>query len=94
MRKFLQLTLVLSCLLILSSDNINVAGHIDVWTTGHTLEENLNDTDNHDFDGMSSKIVLITAALSLKDKKLFFERNSKKTQLTYGFIRAPPNYTL
>ncbi len=93
MRKFFQLTLLLSCLLILCSDNINVIGNVDVWTTGHTLEENFNDTDNHDLDGTLAKTVLFIASISLAEQKFLFERNSNNTLLTHGFIRAPPKYT-
>jgi hypothetical protein len=69
-------------------------GQIDVWTTGHTLEENFNDTDHHDLDEISSSIVLFTALLSLKEKRYFFEKNTKKSTLSHSFIRAPPIYTL
>ena len=94
MRKFLQLTLVLSCLLIVCSHNINVVGQVDIWTTGHAFEESFTDTDNHDFEGTLAKTNLFTSSLSLEQKKFVFEIDSKNEQLSHGFIRAPPIYTL
>lgn len=94
MRKLLQLTLLLSCLLMLCSHSIDVAAKVDVWTTGLSLEENSNDIDNHDLDEISSKYVLFKAQLSLTEQLFFFEINGKKTRLTYSFIRAPPTYNI
>ncbi len=93
MRKFLQLTLLLSCFLILCSDNINVIGNLDVCATVHVLEENFNDTDNHDLDDLLARAVLFTASISLAEQKLLFKQNSNNTGLTHSFIRAPPKHT-
>jgi hypothetical protein len=94
MKKLLQLTLLLSSLLILCSHNINAVGQVDAWATGHALEENFNDTDNQDLDGSLAKNILFTTSLSLAEKKFLFEINNKKLPLTNGLIRAPPSYTL
>lgn len=90
MRKFLQLTLLLSCLLMLSH-SINIVGNLDIWTTGYSLEESFNDID---LDGTLSPSVLFTASHALVGQLFFFERNSKEVRFTYGFIRAPPTYNL
>jgi hypothetical protein len=94
MRKLFQLTLLLSCLLIFCSHNTNAIGQIDVWTTGHTLEESFNDTDNHDLHGTPTNTFLFTASLSLKKNKLFHEININNIELTHGLIRAPPSYII
>lgn len=94
MKKLLQLTLLLSCLLMLCSHNINVVGQVDVWTTGHTLEENFSDTENHELDGTLAQTTLFISSHSLAEKKFFYETNSKNVQLTHGIIRAPPTYTI
>jgi hypothetical protein len=90
MRKILQLTLLLSCLVMLCSHSSNAIGNVDVWNTEHTLEERFSDIDNHDLDGGLSKTVLFTAWLSRVEKNILFEKNSNKTRLTFSFIRAPP----
>lgn len=90
MRKLLQLSLLLSSLLMLCSQSVDVAGEINVWNIGHILEESFNDSDNHDLDETLSKTVLFTASSSLKQQLFFFESNRSKISLTYGFIRAPP----
>ncbi len=94
MRKLLQLTLLLSCLLMLCSHGTNAIGKVNVWSAEHTLEECFSDIENHDLDGALSKTVLFTASFSRAEQNLFFEQNSKKIRLTYGFIRAPPKYNI
>lgn len=94
MRTFLQLTLLLSCLLILCSHNINAIDNLDVWTTGHALEENFNETDNHDLDDTLAQATLFIASNSLAEQKFLFEITSNNKLLSNSFIRAPPKYTV
>lgn len=94
MRNLLQLTLLLSCLLMLCSHSTNAIGTVDVWSAENTLEERFSDIDNHDLDGALSKTVLFTASFSRAEQNLFFDKNSKEIRLTYGFIRAPPKYNI
>jgi hypothetical protein len=75
---------------MLCSQSINAIGKVDVWCAKHLLEERFSDIENNDFDGDLPKADLFTASLSLVEQKLFFEKNSKRIQLTSSFIRAPP----
>lgn len=94
MRKLLQRTLFLSCILMLCSQSINAIGTVDVWSVEHLIEERFSDTDTNDLDGASSKADLFTASFCLVEQKNFCEKNSNKTRITSSFIRAPPNYKI
>jgi hypothetical protein len=80
--------------LILFSDNINLIGHHELWTTGHTLEENFNDTDSYELDDILTQAILFTHSTSLAEQKFLFKENSNYRLLTHSFIRAPPKYTV
>jgi hypothetical protein len=77
---------------MLCSHSTNVIGKVDVWSAEHTLEERFSDIDNYDLDGALFKTILFTASFSRVEQSFFFKINSKKIRLTYGFIRAPPEY--
>ncbi|NRA83957.1 MAG: hypothetical protein HRU22_09395 [Gammaproteobacteria bacterium] len=94
MKKRLQLTLLLSCILMLCSHSINAIGEVGVWSAAYALEEPFSATDNDDLDGALSKTSLFTAFLLLEQQQSFFDSNTKKVRLTHCFIRAPPKYNI
>jgi hypothetical protein len=68
-RKRLQLSLLLLCVLLLYTHGVDFFGKTDLWSTGYTLEISASDIGNHDSDGNSSPVVLLTALIPLADKK-------------------------
>jgi hypothetical protein len=90
MRKLLLLTLLLSSILKLGSQNFEIVGVVDTWNTTHTLEENISDSDNQDFDETLSKSYLFSVLPRLAKQQFIFNKNRKNIRLTHDFIRAPP----
>ena len=94
MKKLLQFTLLLSCLSMLCSNNVNATVDVDVWASAYSLEENFTDTDNNELDGTLAESDLFSASLYLAKQKFLLQRNDINTPLFNGFIRAPPKFLL
>lgn len=92
MKTRLQLTLLLSFIFIFCSQSIdnNAFDKNNIIVVDQAIEENANDNENHDLDSTAPSYLFGTSLRSLVEKHSHFNISQTKSQLTYGFIRAPP----
>ena len=90
-KQLFQLTLFLSCTLLVCVPGQSVVDKVERWDIEQAFERQVDDSDNNDIDIALNTSILIQPLFFPEERNLFVNNNQRQKTIIFGFIRAPPS---